>query len=250
MVISANSTLSLQKRLENLTTHLKEYPESKISAVKKSSEECLAIYKEVSIQIFNQSPLWGTRNLVMSHSYYDTHLFEGLLKKYIGTTLLCKTARDAACPKIAIVSTVVNKPQILAYVFRNYELPYRVTSQYRGSSRHEMGVVALEILKKLEELTGRHAYQLFDLICGVSTGAILTCLLGVHTILHDLLPGGVYFRFNPHLTGEVTIDDARPEFIKQLEIDSAMYIRQNEAMFEEVAAALLTPKSTAQKCSD
>ncbi|KAL6071503.1 Patatin [Balamuthia mandrillaris] len=39
-------------------------------------------------------------------------------------------------------------------------------------------LITLELMKKIEELTGRRIFELFDLICGTSTGGILSCLIG------------------------------------------------------------------------
>lgn len=79
-------------------------------------EELSKIYKEMSVKIFQQSALQGTTNLVWSHSYYDTSVFENILKTNFGDLSLSKTSRLSPCPKVYIFITNLLRIKFLLFL--------------------------------------------------------------------------------------------------------------------------------------
>lgn len=72
----------------------------------------------------------------------------------------------------------------------------------------------------------------------------------MHTVLTDLLEPHVYYRFNPYLTEYLSMVEIRPEKLKQMEQDCAMYLRRNEEKFEKAAKQLTQQRLPSQKLAD
>lgn len=96
----AQDILSFFVSVASLCGSVSEFSHSFTVPQKKTLAELSEMYKELSTKIFTQSAFWGTSNLVWSHSYYDTEMWEQLLKMYVGETSLIRTARDPLMPKV------------------------------------------------------------------------------------------------------------------------------------------------------
>ncbi|XP_024912013.1 calcium-independent phospholipase A2-gamma-like isoform X2 [Cynoglossus semilaevis] len=100
--------------------------------------DCKDIYRKLGSDVFKQNVIVGTVKMGWSHAFYDSEAWEGILKEKMGSNLLVETSRNPECPKVAAVSTIVNRGALRAYVFRNYNLLPGVRSHYLGGCQHQL----------------------------------------------------------------------------------------------------------------
>lgn len=78
----------------------------------------------------------------------------------------------------------------------------------------------------------------------------ISCTETVHTMLLDLLPTKLYFRFNPYLSEEFHLDENRPLKWRLMQYETNMYMRRNKYKFEMAAKQLLRPKTSVQQINE
>uniref|UniRef100_A0A8C4Z860 Patatin-like phospholipase domain containing 8 n=1 Tax=Gadus morhua TaxID=8049 RepID=A0A8C4Z860_GADMO len=102
-------------------------------------EECEEMYRKLGSDVFKQNVIVGTVKMGWSHAFYDSQVWENILKERMGEGLMVESARGPNCPKVSAVSTIVNRGLPLkAYVFRNYRLMPGTRSHYLGDCKHKM----------------------------------------------------------------------------------------------------------------
>ncbi|KAM7121376.1 calcium-independent phospholipase A2-gamma isoform 4-T4 [Molossus nigricans] len=102
-------------------------------------DECEELYRKLGTDVFSQNVIVGTVKMSWSHAFYDSQTWENILKDRMGSSLMIETARNPTCPKVAAVSTIVNRgitPK--AFVFRNYGHFPGVNSHYLGGCQYKM----------------------------------------------------------------------------------------------------------------
>jgi len=268
-----------------------------IGASKKSISEIEIMYREISSEVFRRDRSSGLGGLLWNHSYYSTEKWEQILKEKIGEIPMIETSRDPQALKVGAVSSIVNHATVRPYVFRNYTLPFRSQSLYSGSFRHKMWeavrassaapgyfgefkledkihqdgglfvnnptAVAIHEAKciwpnaKLSSVVsiGTGRCQPLDLTSDDGNGSNSTTWKQklskvidsatdterVHTVLHDLLPPKVYYRFNPYLSEVHGLDETDPLRWSHMLDDVDMYIRKNQFKIDQAATTLNKP---------
>ncbi|XP_022695114.1 calcium-independent phospholipase A2-gamma-like isoform X1 [Varroa jacobsoni] len=104
-----------------------------LTALQKDLDECHRLYRNMSSTVFQQSSWWGTGKLVWNHAYYDTMQWQQILQELYGDLTMIHSSRIQDMPRVGILSAIVNKQQLVPFLFRNYQLPPRDESYYAGS---------------------------------------------------------------------------------------------------------------------
>lgn len=73
---------------------------------------------------------------------------------------------------------------------------------------------------------------------------------GVHTLLDDLLAPDVYFRFNPMLSADVSLDENRPQALDRLQRDTQSYLERNHLKLERLCLVLSAQRSAVRRTKD
>ncbi|KAF1438668.1 Calcium-independent phospholipase A2-gamma, partial [Pygoscelis papua] len=102
-------------------------------------DDCEELYRKLGSDVFKQNVIVGTVKMSWSHAFYDSDIWEKMLKEKMGSNLMIETARNSKCPKVAAVSTIVNRGTPLkAFVFRNYNHFPGVKSHYIGGCQYKL----------------------------------------------------------------------------------------------------------------
>uniref|UniRef100_A0A8C5JXJ9 Patatin-like phospholipase domain containing 8 n=1 Tax=Jaculus jaculus TaxID=51337 RepID=A0A8C5JXJ9_JACJA len=244
-----------------------------------SLDECEELYRKLGSDVFSQNVIVGTVKMSWSHAFYDSQMWEKILKERMGSTLMIETARNPSCPKVAAVSTIVNRGIIpKAFVFRNYGHFPGTNSHYLGSCQYKMwqairassaapGYFAeyalgndlhqdpglfLQVPHKPDVHGGTCMWSLFAVTRAPLFPHLIPSfvLTEVHVILDGLLPPDTYFRFNPVMCENIPLDESRNEKLDQLQLEGLKYIERNEYKINKVAKILCQEKTTLQKIND
>ncbi|XP_066489643.1 calcium-independent phospholipase A2-gamma isoform X2 [Tiliqua scincoides] len=200
-------------------------------------DECEELYRKLGTDVFKQNVIVGTVKMGWSHAFYDSEMWEKMLKERMGSDVMIETARNPRCPKDG--GLLLNNPTALAV--------------------HECKClwpnVPLQCVISLG--TGRYENEGKANVTYTSLKAKLTNVISsatdteeVHTMLDALLPPDTYFRFNPLMNEDVPLDENRKEKLNQLQTDGIRYLERNEEKLKKASKILTQEKTTLQRFND
>uniref|UniRef100_A0A8C1WFU1 Patatin-like phospholipase domain containing 8 n=1 Tax=Cyprinus carpio TaxID=7962 RepID=A0A8C1WFU1_CYPCA len=201
-------------------------------------DECEELYRKLGSDVFKQNLIVGTVKMGWSHAYYDSQIWEEILKERMGPGLMIETSKNPKCPKDG--GLLINNPTALAIheskcLWPNTPVQCVVSL---GTGRYEtIGKTSSSTYTSLKT-------KLTNVISSA------TDTEEVHTMLDALLPPNTYFRFNPYMSEEIPLDESRQDRLDVLQTEGQQYLERNENKLKKVASVLTQEKGIVQKLAE
>ncbi|XP_058047815.1 calcium-independent phospholipase A2-gamma isoform X3 [Ahaetulla prasina] len=200
-------------------------------------DECEELYRKLGTDVFKQNVIVGTVKMGWSHAFYDSEIWEKMLKERMGSDVMFETARNPKCPKDG--GLLINNPTALAV----------------HECRCLWPNVPLQCVVSLG--TGRYENHGKTNVTYTSLKAKLTNVISsatdteeVHIMLDALLPPDTYFRFNPLMNEDIPLDENRKEKLNKLRTDGIRYLERNDEKLKKAGKILSQEKNILQKLSN
>ncbi|KRZ04482.1 Calcium-independent phospholipase A2-gamma [Trichinella zimbabwensis] len=249
-----------------------------IGGLRLNAAECRTIYELVPARLFAQSKISGSLGLMRSHSYYSTETWVTLLRQALGEKTFLQTTHRKVHPKLGLVSCVPNDGRLFPFVFRNYNHPIGLRSNFEGSCQYRLWEADGGMIANNPTAVGihecRHLWPNIPFQCILSIGngsfrvnnrrcstADYSSLRDriaqiiesatetemVHRTISDLLQPSTYIRLNPYMSHRYSLDESNVHRLKQMQYDAKIYLRKNTRKIKTASELLLKKKSPFQE---
>jgi len=72
----------------------------------------------------------------------------------------------------------------------------------------------------------------------------------IDTVLSDILPKNVYFRWNPNMSADIPMDEGRIEMLEQIQFDARRHLEKVDDSLKTCARSLLQSKTVVDRSMD
>lgn len=76
------------------------------------------------------------------------------------------------------------------------------------------------------------------------------CFPAIDTVLSDILPKNVYFRWNPNMSADIPMDEGRIEMLEQIQFDARRHLEKVDDSLKTCARSLLQSKTVVDRSMD
>ncbi|XP_017161429.1 calcium-independent phospholipase A2-gamma-like isoform X2 [Poecilia reticulata] len=225
-----------------------------------SLEECTEMYRQIGTEVFKQNPLVGTVNMGWSHSYYDTATWERILHHKPGCPSRFSGGSDYKMWE-AVRASSAAPGYFQEFLLQNdiHQDGGIIMNNPCNLAVHESRLMwpntPFQCVLSLG--TGRYDNVKRSPSTSTSLRENITNLIfsatdteGVHTLLGDLLPPDVYFRFNPMMNDEVSLDENQPETLDKLVMETQDYLETNRSKVAKLCLVLNSQRSPVDRAKD